>query len=386
MSAFTILQQKQHSLCAADYFKKTKGRGHEYQNKVSLLIMVLTWWISHPVAYAKLMEKQQEKYGKTFKLKLPCLTRWGSHVDTMDTALDSSQAIKSLVCDSRQFLEEVSKAEKKAVSETTITVLDACETPQFWRDIETVRDHLKPLKVVFPALQSWNVLMPYQCSYAYYVTAGLSALHCNTLACLCPSTLVSYCLPKRQCPALCCLEPFTAEPTVMKGLPALFPIALHALVLLQIATKALEADAATLDLVLTMLGHLYKHCSQIQDPKVRKVLTASLEDRWQACNQRIFLLAYMLNPARRLKHLNSTCDFASATNAACLLDMVYEELFGDVPSELTDQFVDYLHGGERPFTERKVLLYLPLLLTAFVADCVERKVLNCAIVAGCRHP
>ena len=160
----------------------------------------------------------------------------------------------------------------------------------------------------------------------------------------------------------------------MKG-PALFPIALHALVLLQIATRALEADAATLDLVLTMLGHLYKHCSQIQDPKVRKVLTASLEDRWQACDQRIFLLAYMLNPARRLKHLNSTCDFASATNAACLLDMMYEELFGDVPSELTDQFVDYLHGGERPFTERKVLLYLPLLLTAFVADCVERKVL-----------
>ena len=59
MSAFTILQQKQHSLCAADYFKKTKGRGHEYQNKVSLLIMVLTWWISHPVAYAKVWQDLQ---------------------------------------------------------------------------------------------------------------------------------------------------------------------------------------------------------------------------------------------------------------------------------------------------------------------------------------
>ena len=102
----------------------------------------------------------------------------------MHTALDSIQAIKSLVCDSRQFLEDVSKAEKKPVSETTITVLDACETPQFWRDIETVRDHLKPLKVVFPALQNWNLLLPYQCLYAYYVTVGLSALHCNTLACL----------------------------------------------------------------------------------------------------------------------------------------------------------------------------------------------------------
>lgn len=111
--------------------------------------MVLTWWISHhSQPYAMLMDKQQERYGKTFKLKLPVLTRWGSHVDSMDTALDTSQAMKSLVCDSRPLLEDVSTSDKKP-SETTMSVLDACETPHFWKDIEAVRNHLKPFKVVF---------------------------------------------------------------------------------------------------------------------------------------------------------------------------------------------------------------------------------------------
>ena len=113
-----------------------------------MLVMVLTWWINHSVPYKKLELKQVALYGKSFKLKLPVLTRWGSHVDCMDVMLDTQQAIKSLVCDSRQWLEEVTKPEKqRQPSQTTMDVLDACEDPQFWRDIRIVRDHLKPLKV-----------------------------------------------------------------------------------------------------------------------------------------------------------------------------------------------------------------------------------------------
>jgi len=126
--------------------------------------------------------------------------------------------------------------------------------------------------------------------------------------------------------------------------------------MLQIACKALESDAATLDLVLTMMGHLYHHCNQIADAQVRQLMTAALEDRWQSYDQRIYLLAYILNPARRQKHLNSTCEFVSVTNISCLLEDVYGELFGEVPHSLTDQFIDYIQGNDKPFTQREFCL------------------------------
>lgn len=115
---------------------------------------------------------------------------------------------------------------------------------------------------------------------------------------------------------------------------------------LQIATKALESDAATLDLVLTMLGHLYKHVSQIADSRVREIMMSSLEDRWQSYDQRIYILAYILNPARHLQHLNSTCEFVSLTNVACLMEDVYEELFGEASTTLiSSSAICRLTGG-----------------------------------------
>lgn len=95
-----------------------------------------------------LEKKQLAMYGKVFRLKLPVLTRWGTHVDTMETILDSKQAIKSLVSEHRPQLEQLVTPKNKKVSENTLNVLDACEYPKFWKDIETIKDHLKPLKVI----------------------------------------------------------------------------------------------------------------------------------------------------------------------------------------------------------------------------------------------
>ena len=108
-----------------------------------------------------------------------------------------------------------------------------------------------------------------------------------------------------------------------------------------------------LDLVFIMLGHVSRHCSQIKDDKVRAVMTASLEDRWQSYDQPLYLLAYFLNPARRNKHLSAACDLVSVANVACLLEEVYEQLLGTPPPDLADQFVDYMSGGQRPFTTGK---------------------------------
>ncbi|DBA91762.1 TPA: hypothetical protein ACH3X1_003353 [Trebouxia sp. C0004] len=195
-----------------------------------------------------LSEKQLAVYG--FKLTLSCVTRWGSHVNSIQSLLDTKQAMRSLVLESRPYLEEVTTSEKHP-SQTTIAVMDAVEESALWRDLEAVRHHVKPF---------------------------------------------------------------------------------------MIATRALESDAATLDLVFTMLGHLSKHCSEIKGDKVRAVLTASLEDRWQSYDQPLCLLAYTLNPARHTKHLSATCGFVSITNAACLLEELHEQLLGSQPSDLGDQF------------------------------------------------
>lgn len=49
---------------------------------------------------------------------------------------------------------------------------------------------------------------------------------------------------------------------------------------LQVATKALEADSATLDLVLFMLGQLVKHFKQVADSSLGQLMVTALEKRW----------------------------------------------------------------------------------------------------------
>lgn len=93
-----------------------------------------------------LSEKHLAVYGKTFKLTLPCVTRWGSHVNIIQSLLETKQAMRSFVLESRPYLEEVSTSDKHP-SWTTIAVLDAIEESAMWRDLEAVRDHLKPFMV-----------------------------------------------------------------------------------------------------------------------------------------------------------------------------------------------------------------------------------------------
>ncbi|DBB03094.1 TPA: hypothetical protein ACH3X1_013407 [Trebouxia sp. C0004] len=74
--------------------------------RLPLGILVMTWWINHSVPYGMLSEKQLAVYGKTFKVTLPCVTRWGSHVNSIQSLLDIKQAMRSLVLESRPYLED----------------------------------------------------------------------------------------------------------------------------------------------------------------------------------------------------------------------------------------------------------------------------------------
>ena len=159
-------------MVSADYFKHTKGRTHDYQAKVALGIAVITWWINHSIPHGMLSKKQLDVYGRTFKLTLPVVTRWGNHVNSMETLLDTRQAMRSLVLESRHYLEEVSTSKAYPSRETTM-VMDAIEESDFWREFETVRDHLKPVMVT----THFSLLL------LYAMLLGLRGMHCTVLGC-----------------------------------------------------------------------------------------------------------------------------------------------------------------------------------------------------------
>ena len=70
--------------------------------------------------------------------------------------------------------------------------------------------------------------------------------------------------------------------------------------MLQIAVKAMESEQTKLDRVLKILGFLYQHFDGVTDAKVRQVMLEGLESRFADYDQPVLLIAYMLNPHRRL--------------------------------------------------------------------------------------
>lgn len=55
----------------------------------------------------------------------------------------------------------------------------------------------------------------------------------------------------------------------------------------------------------------------------------SLEKRWAKMEQKLFLLAYVLHPARMLQHMNPKLEFAYSCNIATYAGELYERLFSD---------------------------------------------------------
>ena len=72
----------------------------------------------------------------------------------------------------------------------------------------------------------------------------------------------------------------------------------------------------------------------------------SLEKRWAKMEQKLFLLAYVLHPARMLQHINPKLEFAYSCNIATYAGELYERLFSDSTaadsSEVFKQVACYL--------------------------------------------
>ena len=77
----------------------------------------------------------------------------------------------------------------------------------------------------------------------------------------------------------------------------------------------------------------------------------SLEKRWAKMDQKLFLTAYVLHPARMLQHINPQLEFAYANNIATFASQLYQRLFSGSDAEkgrLYRQMATYL-ASQGPF-------------------------------------
>lgn len=107
---------------------------------------------------------------------------------------------------------------------------------------------------------------------------------------------------------------------------------------LRVTVRVLESDSARLDQVIWQFGKLAALYKGIDH------MLVSLEKRWAKMDQKLFLVAYALHPARQRKHLNDKVEFAHQLNIATYATDLYERFFEaskeDV-SQLFLQLADY---------------------------------------------
>lgn len=90
---------------------------------------------------------------------------------------------------------------------------------------------------------------------------------------------------------------------------------------LSIAVRVLESDSARLDQVLQQYAHLAAHYNHVPH------MMNSLEKRWAKMDQKLFLVAFVLHPARHFKHINMVLDFAYPRSVAGYAADLYMRVF-----------------------------------------------------------
>lgn len=126
---------------------------------------------------------------------------------------------------------------------------------------------------------------------------------------------------------------------------------------LAIANNVTQAGHTRLDHVLLTLGNLFHIYSNPKlDTAIRTKILASLEKRWSAADQDVFILAVLFNP-----YIRHQCFSRSALSHADLYDMaerVYKRVFQkDADVAFLVGFTDY-YNGEGEYSHERMKLDL----------------------------
>jgi hypothetical protein len=116
---------------------------------------------------------------------------------------------------------------------------------------------------------------------------------------------------------------------------------------LTIASHVTQGTTTRLDHVLLTLANLYRIYSKLPeiDSEVSRGLCASIEKRWAACDQDVFILAVFFNPYIRADLFNRSNTILNPAGLVTLVLRVWARLFQQssesVPPGLRRATVDY---------------------------------------------
>ncbi|KAI0084021.1 ribonuclease H-like domain-containing protein, partial [Irpex rosettiformis] len=114
------------------------------------------------------------------------------------------------------------------------------------------------------------------------------------------------------------------------------------------ALNIMQSDKARLDTVLLILALLYNRFDNFprttnSDTIVSDTICNSINTRWEASDQDVFIAAVILNPTHKIRPFRKSSWF-SVPLITILMCRLYSRFFEDVaPRELLEEVADYLH-------------------------------------------
>jgi hypothetical protein len=122
---------------------------------------------------------------------------------------------------------------------------------------------------------------------------------------------------------------------------------------LAIANNIAQGAICRPDDVLLIFGYLSVTFGRMIDPvdaDARQTVLLSLEKRWRATDQLVFIAATFLNPYIKFSPFNTSLPFFSQASIVAALNSLYMRFFGFQPPDghLDDEYESYL-GNKGPF-------------------------------------
>ncbi|KAI0755920.1 hypothetical protein BC629DRAFT_1296537, partial [Irpex lacteus] len=115
------------------------------------------------------------------------------------------------------------------------------------------------------------------------------------------------------------------------------------------AANITQSDAARLDTVLLVWGLLYRYfdnlpSSDASDKQIAEAVCISINRRWEASDQDVYIAAIILNPAHKTRPFAKS-SWSSAALITILMCRLWRRFFGDsdcFDADLSQEVLDYL--------------------------------------------
>ena len=103
-----------------------------------------------------------------------------------------------------------------------------------------------------------------------------------------------------------------------------------------------------MDDVLITFGALFQHFNVLHDNKdfaIKDVVLKSLEKRWAASDQDLFIASVLLNPFHPLQPFNQNITLFSVSSLRVLFNRIWQRFYKcNAPEDLWDTYMDYTKG------------------------------------------